>query len=152
MLTTFAQTLSGQAVWTQFIQDIISGVFVVAGAALASGVITTLVTQALKWEAIKIPAQKYPVPVAIVLSIITSGAAVWMTGLVDLVGWISWAVMAVATLLVSTQTYKVVKDLVDQIKHPETSASTAPGNPEPNPLPPPTDGDQDGIVNSRKTR
>ena len=144
MLTIFAQ-LSGQAIWTQFIQDIISGVFVVAGAALASGVITTLITQALKWEAIKIPAQKYPVPVAVVLSIITSGAAVWMTGLVDLVGWISWLVMAVATLLVSTQTYKVVKDMVDQIKHPETSASTAPGNPEPNPLPPPSDNDGDGF-------
>ena len=144
MLTIFAQ-LSGQAIWTQFIQDIISGVFVVAGAALASGVITTLITQALKWEAIKIPAQKYPVPVAVVLSIITSGAAVWMTGLVDLVGWISWLVMAVATLLVSTQTYKVVKDMVDQIKQPETSASTAPGNPEPNPLPPPSDNDGDGF-------
>lgn len=150
MLTTFAQTLSGQAVWTQFIQDIISGVFLVAGAAIASGVITTLVTQALKWEAIKVPAQKYPVPVAVVLSIVTSGAAVWMTGLVDLVGWVSWAVMAVATLLVSTQTYKIVKDLVDQIKHPDTSASTAPGNPEDNVLPPPTDGNADGILPKRK--
>ena len=151
MLTTFATTLTGQAVWTQFIQDIIGGVFAVAGAALASGVVTTLLTQALKWEAIKIPAQKYPVPVAVILSVITSGAAVWMTGLVELVGWVSWVVLAFATLFVSTQTYKIVKEAVDQIKHPNTSASTAPGNPEDNVLPPPTDGDQDGILKRKKS-
>jgi hypothetical protein len=150
MMEIFAQTTS--PLFTTFIQDIIQAVFLVAGAAIASGFVTAAITQLLKWEAIKIPAEKYPVPVAVVLSVLTSGAAVYLTGLVDLVGWTSYVVMAVATLFVSTQTYQVVKNAVDQIKNPEISASTAPGNPEPNPLPPPTDGDQDGILNARGQR
>lgn len=138
-------------VFISFVQDLFQGVFVIAGAAIASGFITTAITQALKWEAIKIPAEKYPVPVAVILSIGTSAAAVYLTGLVDLIGWTSWLVMAVATLFVSTQTYKIVKDAVDQLKHPLTSASTAPANPEDNVLPPPTDGNQDGILNRKKS-
>lgn len=150
---------STNPIFFSFIQDIIQAVFVLAGAALASGFITAAITQLLKWEAIKIPAEKYPIPVAAVLSLGTSAAAVYMTGLVQLVGWPSYVIMVIATLFVASQSYQVVKNAVDQIKHPATSASTAPDNPEDNVLPPPTaadppaaDPDQDGILNARGQR
>lgn len=156
MIEIFAQA-TASPLFTAFIQDIVSAVFTIAGAALASGFVTAAITQLLKWEAIRIPAEKYPVPIAAVLSIGTSAAAVWATGLVQLVGWPSYVIMALATLFVSTQTYQIVKNAVDQIKHPDHSASTAPLNPEPNPLPPPTDDPQtdanrDGILNDRGQR
>lgn len=131
--------IEGNPLFVTFIQDIIQGVFLVAGAAIASGWVTAAITQVLKIRAIRIPAEKYPVPVAIVLSLATSAGAVYVTGLVDLVGWVSWIIMAVATLYVATQSYDVVKNAVAQIKHPDTAASTAPHADETR-IPPPGPG------------
>jgi len=93
---------------------IVQQIFTVAAAALASGVITTLLTQALKWKAIKIPAQKYPVVVAAVLSLIVSAGAVFLLGAIPLVSWVSYLVFSAATLLVATQSYDIVKKAIEQ--------------------------------------
>lgn len=96
---------------------VITQIFTIAGAALASGVVTTLITQALKWKAIAIPAEKYPVPVAAVLSLIVSAGAVFMLGAIPLVSLTSYLVFSVATLLVATQSYDIVKKGIDGVKN-----------------------------------
>jgi len=96
--------------------DAVQQVFVVAALAVANGGVTALLTQALKWRAIAVPAQKYPVPVAIVLSLITSAFVVWAMGSIVLTGIVGWVVFSFATLLVSTQSYDIVKKAIEQIK------------------------------------
>jgi fatty acid desaturase len=91
---------------------VVKQIFDVAGVIVASGIITTLITQALKWQAIKIPASKYPVPVAAVLSVLTSLAAVFMLDLVVITSWLSWLVVAGATLLTATQVYDLIHNAI----------------------------------------
>lgn len=102
--------------WTQLVIEFVQLIFYVATVAIGSGVVTTILTQALKWKAIKIPAQKYPTVVAAILSFIIAVPAVFLTGLVDVVGWVSYVVMGLASLLVATQTYDQVKNAIEQIK------------------------------------
>lgn len=93
---------------------VVQQIFTVAAAALASGIVTSLLTQALKWKAIKIPAQKHPVVVAAVLSLIVSAGAVYLLGAVLLTSVVSYIVFSAATLLVATQSYDVVKKAIEQ--------------------------------------
>lgn len=93
---------------------IVQQIFTVAAAALASGVVTSLLTQALKWKAIKVPAQKYPVAVAAVLSLVVSAGAVYLLNVVPFAGIVSYLVFSAATLLVATQSYDVVKKAIEQ--------------------------------------
>lgn len=86
-----------------------------AMAAIGSGVAVTVLTQLLKWELIKAPARLWPVPTAVVLSIVVSLAAVYGLGLaLDSVA--NYAVFAVVVLLVATQTYDLVSKAVAQVK------------------------------------
>lgn len=102
--------------WTQLVIEFVKLIFYVATVAIGSGVITSIVTQALKWKAIKIPAQKYPTIVAAILSFVVAVPAVILTGLVEVVGWVSYLVIALASLLVATQTYDQIKNAIEQIK------------------------------------
>lgn len=94
--------------------SVVQQIFTVAAAALASGIVTSLLTQALKWKAIKVPAQKYPVVVAAVLSLIVSAGAVYLLGAILLTSVVSYIVFSAATLLVATQSYDVVKKAIEQ--------------------------------------
>lgn len=98
------------------IVGLVQQVFVVAAAALGSGVVVMLATQALKWKAISYPAEKIPVPTAIALSIVASAFSVWVLNMVILQTFAGWLVFTVATLLVATQSYDLVWKVVDQVK------------------------------------
>jgi len=91
-------------------------IFYVAATALASGWFTSALTQVLKWKLIAIPATKYPTIVATILSFIVAVPAVYLTGLVEIAGWASYVVIAVASLFVATQSYDTVKKAIEQIK------------------------------------
>jgi hypothetical protein len=98
--------------------EIVQIVFIAAGTALANGWLASILTQALKWKAIAYPAQKYPAPTAIALSLILAVPAVYLTGLVAIGGVLSWVIIGVASILVATQSYDTVKTAIDQLKNP----------------------------------
>lgn len=102
--------------WQEMVFEVVRIVFVVAAAAIGSGWLATALTQALKWKAIALPAQKYPTVFAAVLSFLLAVPAVYFTGLVEIVGWVSYVVIAVASLFVSVQTYDTVKAAILQLK------------------------------------
>lgn len=91
------------------VQEILTQIFVLAAAAIASGMITTWLTELLKWDAIKIPAERYPVLTAAVLSTLLSAGSVFMLmgNIVMNFGW--WIIFSFATLLVATQNYEIVR-------------------------------------------
>ena len=83
-----------------------------AGLAVASGVITSLLTQALKWKFILAPAKRYPRTVAGVLSAVVSLVAVSMLDMFVLNTAIDWVIFGLATFIVATQSYNIVHDEV----------------------------------------
>jgi hypothetical protein len=91
-------------------------VFTLAGAAITSGVITTLLTQALKWKAIAIPATKYPVQVAAVLSLAVSACAVYGLNAIQFDNALAYVTFSLVTLLVSTQSYDLAKEAISRVK------------------------------------
>lgn len=91
-------------------------IFYVAATALASGWLTAALTQLLKWKLIAVPATKYPTVVAGVLAFVLAIPAVYLTGLVEIAGWASYVVIAVAGLFVATQSYDTIKNAILQIK------------------------------------
>lgn len=102
--------------YDQLVMDVAKQVFTVAAAALASGVVTSLLTQALKWKAISIPASKYPVPVAAVISLIVAIGAVLLVPGLALTGIVGYIVFSVATLLVAVQSYDTVHGAIVKSK------------------------------------
>jgi len=100
------------------IADVVQQVFTVASAAVASGFITTALTQLLKWKVFAAIGKKYPVPLAVVLSLVVSAASIFLLGSVLLTSVVGYVVFAVATLFVSTQTYELVKKAIQQITAP----------------------------------
>lgn len=98
------------------IHAIVAQIFSIAATVLASGAITTLLTQGLKWKAIAEPAKKYPVPVAVMLSLVVSAAAVYGLNAIPLVNWGSYLVFSAVTLLVATQSYDLVHDQIKKLK------------------------------------
>lgn len=98
----------------EFVIEIAKQIGVIAGVVLASGVTTTLLVQALKWKFVSVPASRYPIPTAIILSLIVSLVAVQMTGLVLLDSVAGWAILFGATILTSTQIYDLVHDRVKE--------------------------------------
>lgn len=101
---------------TTFVTEVLRLIFVVAGAAVASGWTASGLTQLLKWKAISYPASKYPAPTAVALSILLAIPAVLLTGMVEIIGLWSYVVIAFSSILVATQTYDTVKKIVDQLK------------------------------------
>lgn len=100
----------------QIIQTVATQIFSIAAAALASGVVTSLITQALKWEAIAIPAERYPVPAAAILSLLVSACAVYLLHAIQLVNLASYIIFSAATLFVATQSYDIVKKAIEDGK------------------------------------
>lgn len=100
----------------QIVIEFVQLTFYVATVALGGGFITSALTQLLKWKFIAVPASKYPTVVAAVLSFIIAVPAVYLTGLVEVVGWLSYLVIGVASLFVATQSYDTVKSAIKQLK------------------------------------
>lgn len=98
------------------VTEVIRQILTLAASVLASGVVTTALTQVLKLEFIKIPAQRYPVHTAAVLSLLVSAGAVFYLQVVPLVNTLSYIVFSGVTLLVATQSYNVVKKAIEDYR------------------------------------
>ena len=101
------------------VAELVQQILTVAGAAIASGFVSTAVTQLFKWQLFAGIGKKYPVHTAIVVSGAVSAGAIYALNMVLLTNWIGYVVFAVATVLVATQTYDLVKKAVDSLKGPE---------------------------------
>lgn len=88
------------------------------GAAVASGVGLTFVTQLLKASWVKIPASKYPRAVSAVLAVLVGIISTISVGL-ELSSLASFVVFAVVAFVTSGIAYDVVKRLVQEVKHEE---------------------------------
>lgn len=76
-----------------------------------SGVATTVATQILKHPSIPVPAKRYPVQTAAVVSLLASGFAFWQRCnevSCSLLSWTDYVFAAVGTLIVATLTYNNV--------------------------------------------
>lgn len=101
------------------IQTIVTQVTTIVGAVIASGWITNGITELLKIERFKAVGKKYPVQVAIVSSLILSGAAIWALNLVVLTTWLTYVVFVAGTMFVATLTYDgILKKIKDGTKDP----------------------------------
>lgn len=101
------------------VAELVKQIITVAGAAIASGFIATAITQIFKWKLFAGLGKKYPVHTAVVVSIATSAGAIYLLNMVLLTSVLGYIVFAVATILVATQTYDLVKKAVDSLKGPE---------------------------------
>lgn len=99
----------------QVISSAVIQIFALAGAGLASSVITILLTQALKWKAIAEPAKRYPRQVAAVLAFSISAAAVYGVNVTPIDNAVAYVVFSLATLLVATQTYDKVREAIKNL-------------------------------------
>lgn len=86
------------------------------GAAIASGVGLSAITQLLKAKWVKIPAQKYPRAVTAVLAVLTGLISTLAVGL-ELSSLSSFVVFTVIAFVTSGMSYDVVKRLVAEIKN-----------------------------------
>lgn len=100
------------------IQAVVSQIFTIAASIFASGVVTTLVTQALKWKAIAVPAEKYPTIAAAMLSLVVSAGSIFVLHAVPTGFETVWTyvIYAAVTLLVATQSYNVVKSIIVSVR------------------------------------
>lgn len=101
------------------VAELVQQILTVAAAAIGSGFIATAVTQLFKWNLFANIGKKYPVQTAVVVSVATSAGAIYVLNMVLLTNLIGYVVFAFATILVSTQTYDLVKKAVDALKGPE---------------------------------
>lgn len=92
--------------------EIVKQVMTYAGLALASGVVTSLLTQALKFEFILAPAKKWPRVVAGIVSAAVSAGAVSMLDAFVLATWVDWVIFGAATFVVATQSYNLVHEAI----------------------------------------
>ena len=84
---------------------------------LGSGVIASLLTQALKFEFILAPAKRWPRTVAAIVSAALSGAAVYLfDDAFVLATVIDWVVFGIATFIVATQSYNLVHEAIKNAK------------------------------------
>lgn len=101
------------------VQAVVTQVTTIIGAVIASGWITNAITELLKIERFKAFGKKYPVQVAIVSSLILSGAAIWVLNLVVLTTWLTYVVFVAGTMFVATLTYDgILKKIKDGTKDP----------------------------------
>lgn len=95
---------------------IVTQILTYATLALGSGVIASLLTQALKFEFILAPAKRWPRTIAAIVSAAISGAAVYLLDAFILTTWIDWIVFGVATFIVATQSYNLVHEKIKDAK------------------------------------
>ena len=95
---------------------IVTQILTYATLALGSGVIASLLTQALKFEFILAPAKRWPRTVAAIVSAALSGAAVYLLDAFVLTTIIDWVVFGVATFIVATQSYNLVHEAIKNAK------------------------------------
>lgn len=91
---------------------VITQILTYATLALGSGVIASLLTQALKFEFVLAPAKRWPRTVAAIVSAALSAGAVYMLDVFVLTTVIDWVVFGVATFIVATQSYNLVHEAI----------------------------------------
>lgn len=96
--------------------NVIQQISLYAGLVLGSGIITTLLTQALKWKAVLAPAKKYPRVVAGIIAVALSAVTVSMLDVFVLQVWVDWVIFGGATFLVATQSYDIVREAIKNAK------------------------------------
>ena len=92
--------------------EVFKQIITYGGLALASGVVTSLLTQALKWQFILAPARRWPRIVAGIISAAVSAGAVAALPHFILGTWIDWVIFGGATFLVATQSYNLVHEAI----------------------------------------
>lgn len=89
----------------------------ISGLVLAGGLITSLFTELLKFDVIKVPAQKYPKTTAAVISLLLSAIAVFALNVLVFDTLASWFILAGASLLTAIKSYDwVLKDIYARFK------------------------------------
>ena len=92
--------------------EIVKQILTYGSLALASGVVTSLLTQALKFEFILAPAKRWPRVVAGIVSAAVSAGAVSMLEVFVLATWVDWVIFGGATFVVATQSYNLVHEAI----------------------------------------
>lgn len=93
---------------------ILNQVFLVVSAIIASGWITNAITELLKIKQFKQIAKKFPVPVAVLTSLIVSALSFFVLNLVELTTWVTYVVYFAGTLAVATLSYDgIIKKFKD---------------------------------------
>lgn len=92
--------------------EIVKQIITYGSLALASGVVTSLLTQALKFEFVLAPAKRWPRTVAAIISAAISAGAVSMLPHFVLGTWIDWVIFGGATFVVATQSYNLVHEAI----------------------------------------
>ena len=88
--------------------NILQQILAIGGAALVGGVVTSALTEALKIDAIKVPASRFPKTTAAILSLLFSVAAVYSIQPVDFSNTIGVLVLTGATLFCAVKSYDLV--------------------------------------------
>jgi len=89
-----------------------------AGTVFASGVTTTILTQLLKLPFIPVAAKSYPRVTSVVLAVLTAALATWLLNVAIVVDWITFALYAAVTVVVSWKVYDATWAVVNEIKNP----------------------------------
>lgn len=92
--------------------EVVKQIITYGSLALASGVVTSLLTQALKFEFVLAPAKRWPRTVAAIISAAISLGAVSMLEAFVLATWIDWVIFGGATFIVATQSYNLVHEAI----------------------------------------
>lgn len=90
-----------------------------AGTVFASGVTTTILTQLMKLPFIPVAAKSYPRVTSVVFAILTSALATWLLNVAVVIDWLTFAVYAAVTLVVSWKVYDATYAVVDEFAHPK---------------------------------
>ena len=94
----------------------LAAILTVVATVLSSGLVTTVLTQLTKLPFIPVAAKSYPRVTSIVLAIITAGLATWLLNVVIVVDWITFALFAGVTAVVSWKIYDAARAVVDEIR------------------------------------
>ena len=97
--------------------SIISQVATISGVVLASGVLTSILTELMKLPFVLVPASKYPKTVAAVIAVLVSGGALLLLDQIILLSWVDWVIFALVTLYVAVKSYDwVLKAVYEKVK------------------------------------
>ena len=97
--------------------EIAKQAFVLGLLAVGSGVITSGMVEILKFEVIKIPAQRYPRVTAAIIATLLSALSVFSLHAVVFTTWVDWVVVSGATLVCALKSYDwVLKGVYEKLR------------------------------------
>lgn len=94
----------------------LAAILAVVATVLSSGIVTTVLTQLVKLPFVPVAASKYPRVTSILLAILTAGLATWLLNVVVVVDWITFALFAGVTAVVSWKVYDAAKAVVNEVR------------------------------------